>query len=258
MQNRVHRLTYFIDLLRELVGRDLKLRYKRSVLGIGWSLLNPILQLLVFGFVFRYLIPLKIPDYTVFLFSGIVVWSWFQASLYSATGAIVDNPALIRQPGFPCGLLPVVVVASNMINFLFALLALLIGVWATRHVPTAALAFLPIVICVQFLLTLSISYYLAMLHVPFRDTQYLLGIVLMLGFYLVPVFYDAATIPVRFQAIYHLNPVVGIMDAYRTILLHGRVPSPFPLLITTLASCLLLAVGWILFTRASRTFIEEL
>jgi homopolymeric O-antigen transport system permease protein len=99
-------LTYRVDLVRELVARDLKLRYKRSVLGIAWSLLNPLLQLMVFSFVFRYLIPLHIPDYTLFRFSGILMWTWFQASLYSATGAIVDNPMLIRQPDFPIGTSP--------------------------------------------------------------------------------------------------------------------------------------------------------
>jgi lipopolysaccharide transport system permease protein len=254
----MHKLRYYFDLLRELVARDLKLRYKRSVLGIAWSLLNPLLQLLVFSFVFRYLIPLKIPDYTLFLFSGILVWTWFQSSLYSATGAIVDNPTLIRQPGFPSGLLPVVTVMSNTVNFLLALPVLLACVWIAGHHPNTSMLALPIVILVQFALTLSISYFLAMLHVPFRDTQYLLGILLMLGFYLVPIFYDAAAIPTKYQTIYRLNPVVGIVEAYRSILLHGQAPRALPLLVTGLVSLAVLAVGWSLFIRVSYSFIEEL
>jgi len=257
-KTRIHRLRYYFDLLRELVARDLKLRYKRSVLGIAWSLLNPLLQLLVFSVVFRYLIPLKIPDYTLFLFCGILVWSWFQSSLFSATGAIVDNPTLIRQPGFPSGLLPVVTVMSNTINFLLALPVLLGCVWVTGHLPNASIRALPLVILVQFILTLSISYFLAMLHVPFRDTQYFLGIVLMLGFYLVPIFYDAAAIPAKYQLIYRLNPVVGIVEAYRSILLHGQVPRALPLLLTGLISLAILGLGWSLFVRVSYSFIEEL
>jgi lipopolysaccharide transport system permease protein len=257
-QPRNYQLTYHFDLLRELVARDLKLRYKRSVLGIAWSLLNPLLQLLVFGFVFRYLIPLHIPDYTLFLFSGILVWTWFQASLYSATGAIVDNPSLIRQPGFPTGLLPVVTVLSNMINFLFALPVLLISVWANGHLPNFSLAALPLVISVQFLLTLSIAYFLAMLHVPFRDTQYLLGILLFLGFYMVPIFYDAAALPAKYQRLYHLNPMVGVVEAYRAILLRGQLPSAMSLLLIALTSCALLALARVLFVRVSYNFLEEL
>jgi lipopolysaccharide transport system permease protein len=252
------RFVYYFDLLRELVVRDLKLRYKRSVLGIAWSLLNPLLQLLVFSFVFRFLIPLHIHDYTLFLFSGILVWSWFQSSLYSATGAIVDNPSLLRQPGFPSGVLPVVSVMSNTVNFLFALPALLISVWATGHLPNLSLAALPLVMATQFLLMLSISYFLAMLHVPFRDTQYLLGILLFLGVYMVPIFYDAAAIPTNYQRIYRLNPLVPIVEAYRTILLHGQTPHALPLLLTALLSCVLLLLGRTLFVHVSYSFLEEL
>jgi lipopolysaccharide transport system permease protein len=252
------RLRYSWDLVRELVSRDLKLRYKRSVMGIAWSLLNPLLQLLVFSFVFRYIIPLHIPDYTLFLFSGILMWSWFQSSLYSATSAIVDNPTLIRQPGFPSGVLPVVTVLSNTVNFLLALPVLLIFAWASGHAPNASILALPFVMAVQLVLTLSISYYLAVLHVPYRDTQYLLGILLMLGFYLVPIFYNAASIPERFQPLYRVNPVVGILEGYRSILLHGQVPHFAPLMTTLVLSLMILALGWSLFTRVSYTFIEEL
>lgn len=257
-RGKANRFRYSFDLLRELVVRDLKLRYKRSVLGIAWSLLNPLLQLAVFGFVFGYLIPLKVPDFTLFLFIGILVWTWFQASLYAATGAIVDNPTLIRQPGFPVGMLPVITVMSNTVNFLLALPVLLISLWIGGHLPTRSMLALPLVILLQFVLTLGISYFLAMLHVSFRDTQYMLGIALMLGFYLVPIFYDAASLPARYQPIYHLNPVVGIVEAYRAILLHGNLPPMLPLLVIGLVSCVLLALGSALFVRASYRFVEEL
>jgi lipopolysaccharide transport system permease protein len=251
-------LSYFCDLVRELVARDLKLRYKRSVLGIAWSLLNPLLQLLVFSIVFRYIIPLHIPDYTLFLFSGILMWTWFQSSLYSSTSVIVDNPTLIRQPGFPSGVLPIITVLSNTVNFVLALPVLLISAWATGHAPNSSILALPFVMIVQFFLTLSISYYLAVLHVPYRDTQYLLGILLMLGFYLVPIFYNSASIPVRYQALYHLNPAVGILEAYRSIFLQGRVPHLVALSTTLVISLIVLALGWSLFTRVSYTFVEEL
>src|SRR2546423_8849289 len=101
-----------LDLVRELVSRDLKIKYKRSALGFGWSLLNPLLQLLVFSTVFTYVLPLNVPDFTSFLFTGILVWSWFQGSLFSATTCIVDNAGLLRQPRFPVVLLPLATIAT--------------------------------------------------------------------------------------------------------------------------------------------------
>ena len=120
------RLIYMRDLLRELVGRDMKLRYKRSVLGIAWTLLNPLTQLLVFLFVFNLLLPLNIPHYSSFLFAGILVWNWFQGSLNQSTGAIVDNRELLRRPGFSAAILPIVTVTSHLIHFLLALPVLLL------------------------------------------------------------------------------------------------------------------------------------
>ena len=101
-------MTHGFDLLYELVARDLKLRYKRSVLGVAWSLLNPLMQLLVFAFVFGTVLPLGIPDYVIFLFTGILAWNWFHSSLLTATSTIVDNRDLVKRPGFPAAILPAV------------------------------------------------------------------------------------------------------------------------------------------------------
>jgi len=149
-------------------------------------------------------------------------------------------------------------VLSNTVNFILALPVLLIFAWATGHVPNTSILALPFVMAVQFFLTLSISYYLAVMQVPYRDTQYLLGILLMLGFYLVPIFYNSSSIPERFQPLYRLNPVVGILEGYRSILLYGQAPQLFPLSMTLVASLVILMLGWTLFTRVSYTFIEEL
>src|SRR6188768_4207585 len=121
MQLSNQRLIYIRDLLVTLVGRDMKLRYKRSILGIAWSLLTPLAQLAVFYVTFDVLLPLNVPNYLSFLFTGVLVWNWFQVSLYQATSTIVDNRELIKKPGFPTAILPVVTVASYLVHFLFAL-----------------------------------------------------------------------------------------------------------------------------------------
>jgi lipopolysaccharide transport system permease protein len=249
---------YLRDLLWELVARDIKLRYKRSVLGIAWSLLNPLLQLLVFHFVFSWLLPLNIPNYAAFLFTGILVWSWFQTSLFAASGAIVDNPDLIKRPGFPVAILPVVTVTTHLIHFLLALPILLIALAFSGIQVSGAILVLPLIIGLQFFLTLSLAYFVATIHVIFRDTQYLLGIFLLLGFYLSPVFYQTSIIPAQYQFAYHLNPMVDLIDAYRAILMQGNAPNGSQLLILGLVTAALLGLGYFVFVRTSYRFVEEL
>ena len=252
------RWIYLRDLLRELIGRDIKLRYKRSLLGIAWSLINPLAQLLVFSLIFSVVLPLNIPNYTTFLFTGLLAWNWFQTSLYAATGAIVDNRELIRRPGFPVTILPIVTVSTNFIHFLLALPILLVFLLIGGISFRITILALPVIFIVQFLFTLSLSYFVATLHVTFRDTQYLLGIVLLLGFYLSPVFYDVSAIPQGYQALYHLNPMVVLIDAYRQILLRGQLPGALDLLVLSLVSAGLLWLGYRIFIRASAQFAEEL
>lgn len=252
------RIEYVRDLLYELVVRDTKLRYKRSYLGLAWSLINPLLQLLVFKLVFTMILPLKIPDYTTFLFTGILVWTWFSSSLLAATGTIVDNAPMIQHPGFPVAILPVVTASANMVNFLLALPILLVFLISGGHTLNLAILALPLVIAIQFLFTVSLSFLVAACHVPFRDTQYLLSIFLTLGLYLTPVFYDSKSVPVAQQLIYRLNPMVPVLEGYRTILMYGHIPDSNPLILVGLASIGLLILSYRLFVHASYHFAEQI
>ncbi len=238
--------------------RDMKLRYKRSVLGIGWSLLNPLLQFAVFYVVFRWIIPVNVPDFAVFLLTGILAWTWFQSSLNSGCVVITDNASLIRQPGFPPAILPVIAVATNLVNFVLALPVLAVALLIAGHPFTAAVAALPIVIAIQFLLTLSAVYVLSALHVSFRDTQYLLGVILLLGFYVSPVIYSVDAVPADWQRWFALNPLVHLFEAYRTALIQGRFPDLLPLLWIAAISLAVLLASYRVFVRSSHLFIEEI
>ena len=252
------KLAYLRDLLRELVVRDMKLRYKRSILGVAWSLLNPLTQLLVFSFLFRAVMPLHIPNYPSFVFTGVLAWSWFQGALFTAASAITDNRELIKRPRFPPAILPVVTVTTNLVHFALALPILLTFVALGGGRLTGAIVMLPFVILLQFLLILGLGYFVATFHVTFRDTQHLLGVFLMLLFYLTPVFYDASIIPARYQALYRLNPMLHLITAYRTILIQGSWPDFRALLPLSAFVGALLWLGHAVFTRASYHFVEEL
>jgi lipopolysaccharide transport system permease protein len=254
----MRRLIYLRDLLRELVARDIKLRYKRSVFGIAWSLLNPLFQMLVFVFLSRRVLSLDIPNYPSFVYTGVLAWSWFQSALLLTTGAITGNRELVRRPGFPTAILPVVTVTTNLIHFLLALPVPLIFLVLGGGRLTGAILALPLVILLQFLLILGLGYLVATVQVTFRDTQHLLGVFFSLLFYLTPVFYDASMVPARYQTLYRLNPMLHLITAYRAILIQGDLPDLVALLALGVLIGVLLWLGHTVFTRASYRFAEEL
>jgi lipopolysaccharide transport system permease protein len=245
------------DLIRELVARDMKLRYRGSLLGIAWTLLNPLTELVVLLVVFGTVLRVNIPNYAAYLFTGLLVYGWFQSSLNFATGAIVNNRELIRRPGVPSGILPIVTVASNLVHFLLSLPILFVLLLASHVQITMAILALPILIAVEFLLILGFAYPIATMHVWFRDTQHVLRLGLQLLFYLTPVFYDVSMVPERLRPLYYLNPMVHMVDAYRAVLLRGEFPNPVTLVLLTLASAVVLIAGVAGFRRTSHRFADE-
>jgi lipopolysaccharide transport system permease protein len=253
-----NRLRHTFELLVELVRRDIRVRYMRSYLGVGWSLANPLSQILIFSFLFGKVMPLAIEQYTLFVFCGVLAWSWFSTSLIAAAGVVVASPELIRRPGFPGYVLPIVSVSTNAIQFLIGFplllgLVLIQGGW----LGMAVLA-VPAVITIQFLLTLALAFPLAAANVRYRDTQHVVSLLTMAAFYLTPVFYSVDAVPKGFRWLYRLNPMVTILEAYRDILIRHRLPDFGGLFIIALISILFIAAGYAIFMRASIRFSEEL
>ena len=255
---RRRRMAHLFDLLRELVDRDMKLLYKRSTLGIAWTLINPLLQLAVFSFVFKTVIPVNVPQFSSFAFSGLLIWTWTQTALFQATALITGNRALIRQPNFPIAILPVVTTTTGLIHFLLALPVLSIFLAIDGIQPNSVLLYMPVLMVIQFFLTVSLAYPLAAINVTFRDTQHTLGVVLQMLFYLTPIFYNLNSIPKEFLPFYQLNPMVPLIEAYRAILLKGTQPDWQSLLTVSLIVAVLLPIGLGIFKRQSAHFVEEL
>jgi lipopolysaccharide transport system permease protein len=252
------RLAYFRDLLRELIVRDLKIRYKRSYLGIAWSLVTPIAQVLIFSFLFKRVLPLNIPNYSAFLFAGVLSWSWFVTSLSSAAGAVVGNPGLVRRPGFPVAVLPMLTVATSGVHFVLALPLLLLVTVLGGGALGSALVALPLLIAVQFFFSLSLAYLIAASNVRFRDTQHLVALLAMVAFYLTPVFYSARMVPEEYQFLYSVNPMAIILQAYRDVVIQNTWPDFNAILLVSALSALIFAGAYWFFNRMSVRFAEEL
>lgn len=246
------------DLIVQLVTRDLKVRYKRSVLGIAWTLINPLLQLLVFATVFRTVLQLNIPHYVSSVFCGLLVWTWFQSSLTEATGVINANATLIRQPGFPSIILPIVTILVHMVHFVLALPALLVFLLIDGVILQADIWQLPLLMLLQLGFTAGLSYLLAALNVTFYDTKYTIGVLLQLLFYATPIFYDINLVPERYRFWYWLNPMAHIVSAYRTVLLGEGHPNWPPLLAIAAAALVLFFLGRRYFIAQSDRFVEEI
>jgi lipopolysaccharide transport system permease protein len=258
VRKQPRRWTYLRDVLSVLVARDFKVRYKRSFFGVTWSLMVPLAQFFVLYLVFNAIVPLGIPHYTVFLFSGFLPWTWLQSSLLVSALAVVDNRELVKQPGFPVTLLPTISVLSQSIHFLLALPVVGVFLVIDGYRAGLPLAALPLIILLQLIQILGLAYIVATLQVKFRDTQYLLGIVLFLAFYLTPVFWSEKSIQEPYRSMMQWNPLAVTLDGYRAILVRGEWPTLVPMLTVAAGSIVILVLSYSLFSTTRHRFVEEL
>jgi lipopolysaccharide transport system permease protein len=250
---------YARDLIFELVIRDLKIRYKRSVLGIFWSFVTPLTQLLVFTLIFKTILKVSnAPHQEASFMIGILSWSWFQGALFQATGSVVDNRELLRRPGFPISVLPLVTVATTFIHYLAALPILGVLVLFDGLPVGWVMCLVPILLVIQFLLTVGPAYVLATWQVKYRDVFHLTSIALMLGFYITPIFYDVHTVPEQYRWLFAINPVAVLIEAHRDIILREDVPDLRSLGAVILGATILALIGLNLYKQASYDFVDEL
>ena len=267
MGAHIGELIRYRSLVMNLVLRDLKVRYRNSVLGFVWSLLNPLLMMIVFTFVFTIIIPSgSIENFPIFLLAGLLPWQFFSNSIGMATRSVVDNAHLIKKVYFPREALPLAGVLSNLVNFLLALIVLFSLFPLFRMGVTSWVFFLPVIILIQSLFTLGLAFVLSSLNVFYRDVQHIMDTLMLIWFFLTPVFYSLEDMqPVLNKLsvnlrtlIYILNPMASLIEAYRAVLYQGRAPCFMYLGMTTLIALLAFVIGFMVFNRYSPVFSEEL
>ena len=263
MLYNLRELFRYRGLIQTLVARELKARYRGSVLGFFWSFVNPLLLLLVYTFVFTVVIPrgeiVNLEPYAVFLFCGLLPWTWFSSSLVDGANVLIINGNLIKKVMFPAEILPVVAVVSNMVHFLFGL-PILIAFLVFYAVPLrlTELVWFPLVVAVQFVLTLGLAMVLAALTVHFRDIKDLLSNLLTLWFFATPIIYPMSMLPTGGKVFMDLNPFAHLAISYQEILFYD---GPFGhwkwLLALAFAGAVLFLLGYGLFDRLRDSFAEE-
>ena len=260
MVRQVATLFRYRLLIQSLVGRELKARYRGSVLGFFWSFINPLLLLLTYGLVFTYMLPNRPPGlepYFLFLFCGILPWTWFNSSVLESSGVLISSGNLIKKVLFPAEVLPVVTVVANLVQFLLGLPILFAFLLYEGRV-SASWALLPLPMAVQLVMTLGLALVVSSLTVHFRDIQNILSHLLHLWFFATPVIYAYAAVPSeRLKGLLRFNPMTHVVVSYQEMLFQGVFTHRRGLLLAGVVALLLFALGAFLFDRLRDTLAEE-
>lgn len=251
-------LGIYKDLFIQLTIREIKAKYKQSILGYAWVLLVPLLNLLVLNIVFSYFFRVptgKIP-YVIFLFVALVPWTFLVNSIISATSSIVANYALITKVYFPREIITLSAIAAKLVDLFLVSLILIIFLIGYKIPFHVTLLFIPLIFLVQLSLVLGISLILSSINVFYRDVENMLAVILTAWMYLTPIFYPPELVPENIRYLFGLNPMVGIINAYRNTILHGVPPAWNSFAFSVVISFLLLFIGIIMFRKMSKSFAD--
>jgi ABC-type polysaccharide/polyol phosphate export permease len=249
-------------LIQSLVARELKARYRGSVLGFFWSFINPLMLLLVYSFVFKYIMPATwkgIEHYELFLFCGLLPWTWFSSSLLESSNVLISGGNLIKKVLFPAEVLPIVTVLANMVHFFFGL-AILVAflLWFRAPITPLELLWFPVAVLVQLILTLGFALILSALTVHFRDVRDIIGNLMTFWFFATPIIYPYLAMQPWQLRFLNLNPFTHLAITYQEILFFdGPVGHWKWLLALGAASLAFFMFGYFVFDRLRDTFAEE-
>jgi ABC-type polysaccharide/polyol phosphate export permease len=266
--NRLQELLRYRELVRNLVVSELKARYKNSLLGFVWSLLNPLAMMMVFTIVFGVLWPNhRVENYPIFLLCGLLPWNFFTASVIGSSNSVVAQANLIKKVYFPREVLPIAAVLAQLVNFLLALLVLFVALIVFRSHFSPWLWLLPLIILIQTVFAIGIGLILSTLQVFYRDTMMVMEVVMLAWFFLTPIFYNVSQLPAVYRVVgleldvrrlmYILNPMASLINVYRDLLYSGYRTDPDFFIRTTLTALAVLIFGYWFFTRYSDRFGEE-
>lgn len=248
------------ELLKTNVKKDIRGKYKASVLGVLWSFINPLLQVAVYAIVFPYILGASQQNYIVYLVTGIIPWTFFQMAVIQGTTTIKGNAGIIKKVYFPREILPLSVVLSGLINFFISCIIILgfcifFGVGISWHI-----VFVPFIALIEAILALGLGLALGAINAYVQDTEYIVNFVLTMAFYGSPIVYQIAQFSNAglLAKLINLNPMTKIINAYREVFLYHHVPGLLGLLVVLIIALVVLVIGYAIFKKLEKGFAEEL
>lgn len=250
-------LYQYRELLKTTIKKEIRGKYKNSFLGVLWSFLNPLLQIIVYAVVFQLILKNPQENYAVFICCGLIPWTFFSSAISRSAFTLVENGNILKKVYFPREILPISIVTSEMVNFLISSIIILGfvifgGVGISKYI-----IFYPIVLLTQYLLLITISLIISSISVYVRDLQHLIGVALQLLFYAAPIVYSPNTIPEQFQWILTWNPMAYIINGYRDIFYYQTMPDIGALICLIGISLVLCVIGYVIFNKLQKGFAEE-
>ena len=258
MPLRLEELWNYRELLYFLTWRDIKVRYKQTVLGASWAVLQPFLTMVVFSVFFGSLlnVPSEGVPYPIFSYTALLPWGVFAKALNDAGRSLVANRSMITKIYFPRMVIPLASEISGLVDFAIAFVVLLGMMWYFKIPPTTNIWTLPFFLLLAMITALGVGLWLSALNVLYRDIGYIIPFLTQLWFYLTPIVYPASQVPEQWQTLYALNPMVGVVEGFRWALL-GTSTSPGPMVaVSSIVAILMLISGMFYFRRMERTFAD--
>ena len=251
-------LYQYRELLKTNVKKDIRGKYKASFLGVLWSFINPLLQVLVYAIVFPYIMKVQTPNYLIFLVCGIIPWTWFTTSLTQGTTCITNNGNLIKKVYFPREILPISVVTSGLVNFLISCIIIVIFVLLGGLGLSWHLIFLPLIALIQYIFSLAFALLLGAINVYVKDVEYIVIFIINMLFYATPILYTTTMFDGWITWIFKLNPMAHLLNAYRDIFYVHEIPQIGNLMILLGIGIVALVVCYSIFKKLERKFAEEI
>lgn len=255
----VKELYAYRQMIFSLVKKDLRGRYKGSVLGFLWTFINPLFQLIVYTVVFSFILKTNIERYYLYLFVGLIPWIFFSSSITVGAASVVAQKDLIKKIYFPRMVIPISYVTSCFVNMLLCFIVIFaVIIFSGVGVNFLAILTLPVIMAVEYLLALGMALLASAVTVYFRDLEHILGIISMAWMYMTPIMYDKAIVPERLLPVFNLNPMTHVIECYRDVLYHKQIPDLTSLLSAAGLGILFLFIGCIVFSKLQKHFAEEL
>ena len=251
-------LYQYRELLKTNVKKEIRGKYKGSWLGVLWTFLNPLLQLLVYSFVFPYILRVEVEHYTIFMMVALVPWTFFTTAIQIGSSSVIGEAGIIKKVYFPREIIPISVVISALVNFLITCIIMFLFILISGVGFTPYVLLFPVIVLIQTIFTLGFTFILSAITVYVQDIAHFVSIVLMLAFYATPIVYNGELLPPKFQWIIKLNPMAQVINAYRDILFYHKTPDYNGIAILGLISLAILFVGYEIFKKLKRNFAEEL
>lgn len=251
-------LYQYRELLKTNIKKEIRGKYKASFLGVLWSFVNPLLMVLVYAIVFPRILKMQEANYLIFIIVAVIPWNYFTTVMSQGTTTVLGNANIIKKVYFPREILPISVVTSGLVNFLISCIIIFIFIFASGMGLTFNILFLPLILVVQYMLSLGIVFMTSAINVYIRDAEYIINFLIMMTFYLTPILYSTTMFPEQYRWILNLNPMAHIITAYRDIFYYQQVPSLNNLFLVGLFSFILMVIGYKVFKKLERGFAEEL